>query len=405
MNEALTQPFTAQEIKKLRADIAGLADGKVFFNNAGASLSPRPVVARVMEHLRLEEAIGPYEAADQTSVEREAVYDAVARMMGARAEEIALTESATRAWDMAFYSLRFQPGDRILTAQNEYSSNYIAFLQVAKRVGVEIECVPANAAGEIDLQVLEHMLRQGGAKLVALTHIATNNGMVQPAAEVGKLAREHGALFLLDACQSVGQMDLDVAALGCDMLSAAGRKFLRGPRGTGFLYVRRGLLETLEPPLLDMRAADWSATDAYTIRPDAKRFEAWESSSALALGLGAAVNYAMGIGLDRIEVRVQMLAARLRAKLGEIEGIRVTDTGDLQSGIVIFLHDMVPASKLARQLAAKKMVVRVSPRFGTRLDVELSALDELVRASVHYYNTEEEIDHFCDVLAAMVNAL
>ena len=401
----MAEAFTNDEIEKLRGETAGLAGGRVFFNNAGASLSPRPVVARVMEHLRLEEAIGPYEAADQTAAEREAVYGSIARMMGATAEEIALTESATRAWDMAFYSLRFQPGDRILTAQNEYSSNYIAFLQVAKRAGVEIECVPANAAGEIDLQVLEHMLKLGGAKLVALTHIATNNGMVQPAAAVGRLAREHGALFLLDACQSAGQMHLDVTVLGCDMLSAAGRKFLRGPRGTGFLYVRRGLLETLEPPLLDMRAADWSATDAYTIRADAKRFEAWESSAALALGLGVAVNYALDIGLDRIEARVQMLAARLRAKLGEIEGIRVTDSGTVQSGIVIFLHDMVPATTLVKQLAAKNIVARVSPRFQTRLDARLSALDDLVRASVHCYNTEDEIDHFCDVLASLVNAL
>ena len=402
----MANPFSSAEIARLRADTAGCDEpGRIFFNNAGASLPPRPVVARVIQHLQLEEQIGAYESADRTINERDAVYTSIARMIGADADEIALTESATRAWDMAFYSIGFKPGDRIVTAQNEYSSNYIAFLQVARRTGAVITVIPPTQTGEIDLNMLENTLKAGGVKLVAITHIATNNGMVQPAAEIGKLTRRYAVLFLLDACQSVGQMNLDVESIGCDMLSATGRKFLRAPRGTGFLYVRRSVLETLEPPFLDMRAADWTAIDAYTMRPDAKRFEGWEFSEALALGLGVAVNYALEIGLDRIEARVQMLASRLRTKLAEIEGIQVTDTGAIKSGIVIFIYDMVPAARLVSQLAAHNVAARVSPRFGTRLDERLSALDELVRASVHYYNTEDEIDHFCDVLATLVNAL
>ncbi len=402
----MPNPFSAAEIARLRADTAGCeTPGRIFFNNAGASLPARPVVARVIEHLRLEEQIGAYEAADQTTVEREGVYASIARMLGARAEEIALTESATRAWDMAFYSIGFKAGDRIVTAQNEYSSNYIAFLQMARRTGAAITVIPATASGELDLHALEETLKAGGVKLVAITHIATNNGMVQPAAEVGRLTRRYGVPFLLDACQSVGQLALHVDELGCDMLSATGRKFLRAPRGTGFLYVRKSLLETLEPPFLDMRAADWTATDEYTMRPDAKRFESWESSEALVLGLGVAVNYAMDIGLDRIAARVHMLAARLRDKLAEIEGVTVTDTGSVRSGLVLFLYDMVPATRLVNRLAGHNIVARVSPRFGTRLDEKLSALEELVRASVHYYNTEDEIDHFCDALAGLVNAL
>ena len=339
------------------------------------------------------------------SAERNAVYSSVAKLIGAHADEIAITESATRAWDMAFYSLSFRPGDRILTAQNEYSSNYIAFLQMAERSGAEIICVPAQATGEIDLEALEHRLREGDVKLVALTHIATNNGLVQPAAEVGRLTRAHGVPFLLDACQSVGQMQVDVNELGCDMLSATGRKFLRGPRATGFLYVRRDLLSALKPPFLDNHAAEWSSDHAYTIRPDARRFEAFESSAALALGLKTAAEYASGLGLDRIERRVQQLAARLRAKLEEIEGIKVTDTGLLKSGIVMFISDMLPATQLVSQLAARRCIARMSPRFGTRLDKRLSAMDDLVRASVHYYNTEDEVDHFCDTLASLVNSL
>jgi cysteine desulfurase/selenocysteine lyase len=398
----MAEPFSLSEIEEFRADTAGCVPGKIFFNNAGASLQPRPVVERVIEHLRLEEQIGGYEASDQLAAEREAVYASLGRLVGANADEIAITESATRAWDMAFYSLAFKPGDRIVTAQNEYSSNAIAFLQMARRKGAEIKVVPASATGEIDLQALEQILRTGGAKIVALTHIATNNGMVQPAAEVGKLTRRYGVPFLLDACQSVGQMHLDVDALGCDLLSAAGRKFLRGPRGTGFLYVRRSILDKLDPPFLDNHAADWSATDAFTMRPDARRFEAFESSLALALGLEVAAEYAVQIGLDRIQARVQQLAASLRERLAAIDGIKVTDTGTIRSGLVIFIHDRIPSADLASQVAARNIVVRVSPRFGTRHDEKLSGLGELLRASVHYYNTEEEIERFCGVLAELV---
>ena len=401
----MTDLFSLSEVEALRADTAGCTDDTIFFNNAGASLQPRPVVERVIEHLRLEEKVGGYEASDMVAEERAAVYPAVAQLIGAQPDEIAITESATRAWDMAFYSLSFRPGDRILTAQNEYSSNYIAFLQMAERSGAEIVCIPAQPSGEIDLEALQQKLREGDVKLVALTHIATNNGMVQPAAEVGRLARAHGVPFLLDACQSVGQMHVDVNELGCDMLSATGRKFLRGPRATGLLYVRRDLLADLKPPFLDNHAANWSADDAYTIRPDARRFEAWESSAALALGLKAASEYATSIGLPRIEMRVQMLATRLRDKLEEIEGIQVTDTGTIKSGIVMFLSDMVPATPLVSLLADKKCVARMSPQYGTRLDKRLSAMDDLVRASVHYYNTEDEVDRFADTLASLVNSL
>jgi selenocysteine lyase/cysteine desulfurase len=303
---------------------------------------------------------------------------------------------------MVFYAFPFQPGDRIVTAQNEYSSNYIAFLQRSRRTGAEIVALPPSDSGEIDLEALEQTLKAGGVKLVALTHIATNNGMVQPAAEVGRLTRHFGVPFLLDACQSVGQMNLDVDALGCDMLSAAGRKFLRGPRGTGFLYVRRSLLPTLEPPFLDNHSAEWSATDAYTMRDDARRFELFESSAALALGLGAAAEYAMRIGLDRIEVRVQQLAATLRHSLSRVEDIHVTDSGTVKSGVVMFLHERVQSAELVAQLAARGITVRLGGRFSTRLDARLSAMDDLVRASIHYYNTEEEIERFSETLSEVV---
>jgi cysteine desulfurase/selenocysteine lyase len=390
------------DIPKLREDTAG-CEQQVFFNNAGASLQPKPVVARVIEHLRLEEQVGGYEAADRVAEELDGVYSSLARLVNCAPEEISLHDNSTRAWDMAFHSLRFSPGDRIVTAANEYGSNYIAFLQVAQQTGAEICVVESDEAGEIDLEALRALL-DDRVKLIALSHVPTNGGLVQPAAKVGALARRASIPFLLDACQSTGQMHLDVDALGCDMLCATGRKYLRGPRGTGLLYVRGAMLERMEPPFLDMRAATWVEQGKFTVRSDAKKFELWESSAALRLGLGVAVEYALALGLKNIERRVQSLAALLREQLAEIKGVTVQDLGRVRAGIVTFSHDDHPAGEVMQRLQENGIAVRVTERAATLIDMQKRGLDELVRASVHYYNTESEIDRLCRALRAMADS-
>jgi len=390
------------DVERLRAETAG-CEQQVFFNNAGASLQPRAVVARVIDHLRLEEQLGGYEAADRVAAELEAVYDSLARLLNCAPEEVALQDNSTRAWQMAFSSLNFSPGDRIVTAANEYASNYIAFLQVAQRTGAEICVVESDQAGEIDLEALEALL-DDRVKLIALTHVPTNGGLVQPAAKVGVLARRAGIPFLLDACQSTGQMHLDVEALGCDMLCATGRKYLRGPRGTGFLYVRGAILEHMEPPFLDLRSATWVEQDKFEVRGDAKRFELWESSAATRLGLGVAVEYALALGLENIERRVQGLAALMREQLAEVKAITVRDLGRVRAGIVTFSYADHPAREVMQRLQANGIAVRVTERAATLIDMQQRGLDELVRASVHYYNTEWEIERLCSALRAMADS-
>jgi len=387
------------DIAHLREETAG-CEQSTFFNNAGASLQPRPVVARVVEHLRLEEQVGGYEAADRVAHELAGVYGSVARLLHCAPEEIALQENATRAWEMAFYSLRFAPGDRIVTAANEYASNYIAFLQVAQRTGAEISVVESDGAGEVDLEALRNLL-DDRVKLIALTHVPTNGGLVQPAARVGELARAAGIPFLLDACQSAGQMHLDVDALGCDMLSATGRKYLRGPRGTGFLYVRNALLAQMDPPTLDLHAATWVAQGKFEVRSDAKKFETWESAAATRLGLGVAIEYALTLGLKKIERRVQHLAARLREQLAQVKGVTVRDLGRVRCGIVTFTCNGHSPGEVMQQLKAKGIAVRTIERSSARIDMEQRGLDELVRASVHYYNTEAEIERLCAAVRAI----
>jgi cysteine desulfurase / selenocysteine lyase len=386
-------------IQRLRSETEG-CEHQVFFNNAGASLPPRSVVERVVEHLRLEERIGGYEAAESAAADLADVYRSVGQLLHCAPEEVALHESSTRAWDVAFYSIPFAPGDRIVTAANEYASNYIALLQVARRTGAEICVVDSEPTGEVDLEALRKLLDER-VKLIALTHVPTNGGLVQPAAQVGVLARQAGIPFLLDATQSAGQSALDVDALGCDMLSATGRKYLRGPRGTGFLYVRRSWIERLEPAMLDLHAATWIAPDQFSIRPDAKRFETWESSLAIRLGLGVATRYALSLGIAWIEPRVQALAGHLRARLAALPGITVHDQGRVRCGIVTFACEGYAARAVMEWLRTQGIAVRVVERSSTLLDMQRRNLDELVRASVHYYNTEDEIDRLCVALQAM----
>jgi selenocysteine lyase/cysteine desulfurase len=388
------------DVHRARHETPG-CENVLHFNNAGAALMPQPVLDAVIGHLQLEAQIGGYEAEDAAGTVLEHTYDAVAALLNCGRDEVALIENATRAWDMAFYAIPLGPGDRILTAQAEYASNYIAFLQAARKTGVTVEAIPNDEHGQVSVDALRHMMDER-VKLIAITHVPTNGGLVNPAAAVGRVAREAGVLYLLDACQSVGQMPMDVQAIGCDMLSATGRKFLRGPRGTGFLYVRRGVLEQHEPPLLELHAAEWVAADRYTIRPDARRFENWESNVAGKIGLGVAVDYALGWGLAAIQARVTALAADLRARLDTLPGVTVRDLGAERCAIVTCTVDGRDLGAIKDALAHHRINVTVSRAAWTRLDMDARHLAAVLRASVHYYNTEDEVEQFCATLAAVM---
>ncbi len=359
---------------------------------------PRPVLEAVVNHLQLEAQIGGYEAAERAHKDLKRTYHVAARLIGCSADEIAVVENATRAWDMGFYAIPLRTGDKILTSVAEYASNFIAYLQVARRTGAEVQVIPNNDYGSISVEALESSIGDR-VKLIALTHVPTNGGLINPAEKVGEIAKKFGIPYLLDACQSVGQMPIDVGRIGCDMLSATGRKFLRGPRGTGFLYVRRGLLEQLEPPFLDLHAARWTGMDRYEIRDDARRFENWETNCATKIGLAVAIQYALDWDLEVTWSRIVHLADKLRERLTAIPGVSVQDLGKEKCGIVTFTATDANPEKIRRALAERNINVSVSPPSYTLLDMESRGLNEgLVRASVHYYNTEEEIDLFCRIL-------
>jgi selenocysteine lyase/cysteine desulfurase len=376
-----------------RHDTDAASAGRIHLNNAGAALMPRPVAEAVTAHLQLELQVGGYEAADAAAADVEAAYDALARLVGARPRNIAVVENATVAFAQALSAFDFAPGDVIVTSRNDYVSNQLAFLSLARRQGVRVVRADDLPEGGIDPDSVRDLLQSRRPRLVAVTWVPTNTGLVQPVAAVGGLCREAGVPFLVDACQAVGQIEVDVAALHCDFLSATGRKFLRAPRGTGFLYVSDAALERGAAPLwLDLRGARWTAADAYEAAESARRFENWEFAWALVLGLGAAARYALRVGIPEAGAYAAALAATARDRLAALPGARVLDRGAELSAIAAVAFDGHDAADIVRRLRDQAINTSTIRREYAVLDMDDKAAGTAVRISPHYYNSQRDIE-------------
>jgi len=387
-------------IQQLRKDTPG-CEHVLHFNNAGAALPPQQVTSAIKNHLDLESLQGGYEAANMASATTDRFYQSAATLINCTPKEIAFIDNATRAWDMAFYSLSFNKGDKILTAHSEYASNYLALLHRARQLGLTIEVVANDASGQIDLVDLTNKMTKE-VKLIAITHVPSQGGLVNPAQAVGEIARQHGVTYLLDATQSIGQMPVDVQAIGCDFLCATGRKFLRGPRGTGFLYARQSIIKDCNPPFIDLHSATWVEDNSYVLQASAQRFETWEQNIAAKIGLTVAIEYALTQGMTQIWARIQKLATSLRQQLAEIPGITIRDLGQEQCGIVTFNADNKSTAEIQQYLRTKHINVSLSLPEYARLDLVKRQISSLVRASVHYYNTEEEVETFCQAIKTCI---
>ncbi|SEO43979.1 aminotransferase class V-fold PLP-dependent enzyme [Mucilaginibacter sp. OK283] len=393
-------PISEQEIQQLRAETNGTTQ-KIHFNNAGASFNPDVVVDTVIIYLREEATLGGYEIEDKYREQLNNTYSLVAKLINADADEIAIVENASTAWGIAFNGIDFKPGDEIITCEMEYVTNIIGFLNAQKTLGVSLKIIPNDAQGNFPLEVFEQAISPK-TKLIAMTHIPSTAGGMIPIVEIGKIARRHNILYLVDACQSAGQIPLDVKEIGCDMLSVTGRKYLRAPRGTGFLFVRKKIQDSLKLLFMDGYSAPTVSLHDFKPRSDARRFELYEKNRALTLGLGKAVDYALNIGVDRIWARIQYLATLLRSELAAIDGITVHDFGAQQCGIVTFSAKGLESSFVKNKLAEKNINVSVGKAISTLIYMDKNHLQSNVRASVHYYNTEAEIQVLCTELKSML---
>jgi selenocysteine lyase/cysteine desulfurase len=389
------------DIDALRAQTPGCA-GRIHLNNAGAGLLAQPTLDAMTAQLRREAEIGGYEAAAGAQDAIAAAYDAIAGLVGGRSDEIALFDNATHAWNAAFYSIPLRSGDQILTGRAEYGSNVLAYWQAARRTGAEVIVVPNDEYGQLDVAALERLAGER-TKLIGVSHVPTSGGLVQPAAQIGQIARACGALYLLDATQSAGQFPVDVDAVGCDMLTGTGRKFLRGPRGSGFLWVRTAALDRLDPFVAEIGSATWDGHQGFTWAPGARRFATWEHSYVNVLGLGAAVRQALDLGLGAIGQRAVALGARLRGQLAGLPGVTTHDLGQTRCAIVTAKIDGLEAEPAAAALRRAGVNVSTTVPKDNPLDTQDRAVHPLIRFSPHYYNTEDEIDRATELVAALAS--
>ena len=387
-----------------RADTPG-CERLVHLNNAGAALVPRPVRDAVAAHLELEARLGGYEAADNQAERVREAYGDVARLLGANARNIALMQNSTVAFAQALSAFDFAPGDTILTSRSDYASNQIMYLSLARRRGVEIVRAPDAPEGGVDPEAVRQFVSRRRPTLVALTWIPTNSGLVQPVDAVGSICRDAGVPFLVDACQAVGQMPIDVERLHCDYLAATARKFLRGPRGIGLLYVSdRALAAGAHPLLVDMHGADWSDPETFELTPDARRFETWEFAHALVLGLGAAARYALEVGLETARDRAWKLAAYARTRLATLPGIRVLDRGPELCAIVTVAVEGRDTTDIKVALRQRGINTSSPQREDAVIDMDDKRVSSALRISPHYYNTKEEIDTAVEALREIVSS-
>lgn len=390
------------DIAGLRAETPGCTLG-AHFNHSGSSLQSAATVSAITDHLQRESLYGGMEAAagvgDQVNVARA---DAEA-LLGARPGEVAFTSSGSAAFGLAFAALpRLAAGDRILVGRQEWGGNLATMRAAADRAGASIEAVPCRDDGSVDAAALANMIDKR-VRLVSVTWLPANGGLINDAAAVGRVTRAAGVPYFIDAGQAVGQIPIDVAAIGCDVLKGACRKYLRGPRGTALLYVRKAFAERLEPPFLDVQSGPW-VDGGPAPRRDARVFETVEGSVALLLGLGVALKQARAIGVPAIRARIRTLADGLRARLADTSGVALRDLGTERSGLVSFTVDGMKPQDVRARLAQEKIAVGANGVPYTPLDMTARGLSEIVRASVSYLNTDEEIDRLADAVRGIARA-
>jgi selenocysteine lyase/cysteine desulfurase len=402
MDGTLTHQDIPGKVTRWRADTPGCWR-LVHLNNAGAALVPRVVRDAVSAHLKLEEELGGYEAAESQAAAIRASYQAVAAVLGAETRNIAVLQNSTLAFAQALSAFDLGPGDIVLTSRADYASNQIMYLSLGRRRGVEVLRAPDAPEGGIDPQAVQELIARRRPTLVALTWVPTNSGLVQPVEAVGDICRAADVPYLVDACQAVGQIPIDVGQVHCDFLAATARKFLRGPRGIGFLFVSDRMLQRAAHPLLiDMHGATWTQSDEFVLTPDARRFEFWEFPHALVLGLGAAARYAAQVGFEVARDRSRELAGYVRDRLAALPGVRVLDRGPELCAIATAAIEGRNAAEVKLALRARRINTSSPEREDAVIDMDEKGATSALRISPHYYNTKEEIDIAIEALTELL---
>ncbi len=389
------------DITQLRQETPGIwhkGNPRIHLDNAGSALMPQCVIDTMISHLQLEAMYGGYAAQEQRASVLEQTYASLAALLGGHAGDYALTLSAVDSWTKAFYSLDFPSGSNIVTAYNDYCSNYLAYLDVAEKFKTEIRVARADCNGVLDVDHLDSLIDQKTV-VISVTAVPSSSGQINPIEAVGKIARKHNVLFLLDACQAVGQMPVSAEDIGCHMLVGTGRKFLRGPRGIGFLYMNAEARERIKPVMLTNQSGLWTSADTMELRSDTRIYEGWERSPINILGLKAAIDYLSELGADAVFARLKSLTDHARAEIAKHDNLLMECPIHSQASIITLNNLSCDADYIKQKLEEKNIAVNVSTVFHTRLDMEMRHVEKALRISPHVYNLSEEITDTINLIA------
>lgn len=384
------------DIEKLRRETPG-AKYVTHFDNAGAALPCHDTVQVVTNYINKEARTGGYAMQFANEASFQKFYSNAAQLINCRPDEISLTIGASDAQAKILYSFPFKRGDVVVTTEIEYSNNFMNLLNLKKQKGIKIRVIKNEKDCSFDLEKFENAI-DDKVKLIAATHIPTSSGQIAPVEAIGKIAKKYKIPYLLDACQSIGHCPVDVQKIGCDFATATSRKYLRGPRGLGFLFVKKSAMQMLTPPTVESWFATWQSKTAYEVERTNKMFEGFEKPYSNIVGLATAIDYQNQLGIEATWERIQMLSKLLRLKLNSLKSVKIVDPKVNLSGIVTFVKKGVDCEKIHQNLAAQKINVSVTRPFSSLIDMKKRKLNEAIRASVHYYNTKEEIDKLVEAI-------
>lgn len=377
-------------------------EDKIFFNNAGAALMPRVVPEAIRAYLEKEAQFGGYHVAETLEGEISGFYREAANLINCHPRNIAFVHDATEAYARALSSIPFRPHDFIITTDDDYTSNQIQFISLQRRFDINIVRIRNLENGDLDIDHFQTLIKQHKPKLVAVTHVPNNSGLVQDIETVGEICRKHDLLYLVDACQSTGQIVVDVNAIHCDFLSTTGRKFLRGPRGTGFLYVSDKALDRgLHPLFIDGKGAEWTGEETFSMQDSALRFQTWEAPYALVMGLTEALRYANQIGIEQIETYNAGLMDHLRAQLAEVDGVKTFDRGSKRCNILTWTKAQRSLDQISQALDTNAVYYSTSTKGWGLIDFTKKGIEWAIRFSPHYYNTDDECDRVVEVIRSI----
>ena len=384
-------------IQKIRKDTPGTNHIK-HFNSAGCSLATQSQIDIITNYLQEEAIVGGYLMQAKHQNEINQFYQRAAQLINAKPDEIAITGNASEAFNHVLYGIPFEKGEVIITSEIEYSNNFVNYINLKNTKGIEIEMIRNLPNGDFDLEALEKAIHPK-VKLIAITHVPTSSGVVAPVKAIGEIAKAHNILYLVDSCQSIGQLPFDVEEIGCDFASATGRKYLRGPRGLGFLYVRNSALSQLVPKSLDNVTAHWKLDEKVDLDIKTKMFEHWEKSYAMVLGFSEAIRYLLDLGIENTWNRIVELSTYAREQLNSIPEVTVHDPGTNKCGIVTFNKKDIDPLTVQKYLMEKKINTSATLTFSSMTDLHHRGLENgAVRASIHYFNTREEIDALVEAI-------